>query len=402
MNLLLLLGVAILLGFAGGRLFEKIRIPQVVGYIVVGVVLGDSLAGLLGSHLLTTLAPVTQLALGFIGFMVGGELKAAVFKKYGTQLITILLFEGIMATLVVGVAVTVLTGKLYLGILLGALASATAPAATVDVLWEYRSKGPLTSTVFAIVALDDGLALILYGFAIAFAAMLLGGEAFSLRLVLVGPLKEIFGSILLGGGIGWVVSYILRFIPTADEILAFLVALILAVSGLASYLGLSLILTDMALGMALANLLSERDQRGFDIVKGFTPPIYILFFVFVGARLQLGLLPKMGLLGLVYVAGRTAGKMTGAGLGAMISHAPETVRKYLGWALFSQAGVAVGLALDIYDRLGVYGTPGLDAGHKIINVITATTFIVQVIGPPSVKYAISKAGEIPEGVKGGE
>jgi len=206
MNVLLLLGLAVLFGFAGGRLFEKLRIPQVVGFIVVGVILGDSLSGLLRNNLLTALTPLTELALGFIGFMVGGELKASVFKKYGSQFITILLFEGLMATLVVGLAVTLLTGKVYLGILLGALASATAPAATVDVLWEYRSKGPLTTTIFSIVALDDGLALILYGFSIAFAGMLLGGGAFSVGLILTGPLREIFGSILLGGGVGWAVT----------------------------------------------------------------------------------------------------------------------------------------------------------------------------------------------------
>lgn len=401
MNVLFLLGVATLVGFAGGRLFEKLRIPQVVGFIVVGVILGDSLTGVLKNDLLTSLTPLTELALGFIGFMVGGELKASVFKKYGIQFIVILFFEGLMATVVVGVAVTLLTGKAYLGILFGALASATAPAATVAVLWEYRAKGPLTTAIFAIVALDDGLALVLYGFAIAFAEMLLGGEPFSLNLILQGPLREIFGSILLGGGLGWIGSYLLRIIINTEDILAFLVALILSISGLASMLGLSLILANMSLGVALANLLPEHKQKGFDIVKSFTPPIYIMFFLFVGARLQLGMLPKMGLVGLVYIAGRTVGKIVGVRMGAMVSHAHENVKKYLGWALLSQAGVAVGLALDIYYRLSGYGPAGFEAGYMILNVIVATTFVAEIIGPPCVKYAISKAGDIPKGPKEG-
>jgi Kef-type K+ transport system membrane component KefB len=399
MNILLIVGITVLLGFAGGRLFEKLKIPRVVGFVVVGIILGDSLTGILRKDLLSSLTPLTELALGFIGFMVGGELKASVFKKYGSQIFVILMFEGLMATLFVGAGVGLLTRKAYLGILLGALASATAPAATVDVLWEYRSKGPLTTTIFSIVALDDGLALILYSFAIAFAGMLLGGQALSPKVILAGPLREIFGSILLGGGIGWIVSHFLRAVSNSDDVLAFLVAVILAISGLTSVLGLSLILSNMSLGVALANLLSEKDQRGFGLVKAFTPPIYILFFVFLGARLQIGLLPKMGLVGLVYVAGRTAGKMTGASLGAVVSHAPEAVTKYLGWALFSQAGVAVGLALDIYRRLRGYGPEGFEASHMVINVIAATTFVVQIIGPPSVKYAISRAGEIPQPAK---
>ena len=220
-------------------------------------------------------------------------------------------------------------------------------------------------------------------------------------MILQDPLREIFGSILLGGGLGWIGSYLLRIIIKTEDILTFLVALIMSISGLASMLGLSLILANMSLGVALANLLPEHKQKGFDIVKSFTPPIYIMFFVFVGARLQLGMLPKMGLVGLVYIAGRTVGKIVGVRMGAMVSHAHENVKKYLGWALLSQAGVAVGLSLDIYHRLSGYGPAGFEAGYMILNVIAATTFVVEIIGPPGVRYAISKAGDIPKGAKEG-
>ena len=133
MHILFLLGLSILLGFAGGRLFERLRIPQVVGFIVVGSILGDSFLGLLKGNLLASFTPIISLALGFIGFMVGGELKVSVFRRHGSQFITILLFQGIMPMLVVGLLVTLITGKAYLGILLGTIASATAPAATTNV-----------------------------------------------------------------------------------------------------------------------------------------------------------------------------------------------------------------------------------------------------------------------------
>jgi len=396
MQILLILGFIMILGLAGGRLFERFGIPQVVGYIVIGVVLGDSLLHLLPVDMLNNLSALTSIALAFIGFMVGGELKFTVFKKYGKQFFSILLSEGLLAMLVVSVLTIALTKNIGLGILLGALSSATAPAATVDVLWEYKSKGPLTSTILAIVALDDGLALVLYGFAFAFANVFISGGELSVKIMLLQPLFEIFGSLVLGAFIAFLMDRVFRWIKTRDDSLVVNVAAILLASGIAVHFNLSLILTNMAVGLTLTNLHPDRNESNFEIVKGFVPPIYILFFLFVGARLQLGLLPSMGVLGFFYVIGRTAGKWTGAYVGASVSRAPLAVKKYLGFALFSQAGVAVGLALDIYQHFNQYGPSGEQLGHTVINVVAATTLLVQIIGPPSVKFAISKAGEIPE------
>jgi Kef-type K+ transport system membrane component KefB len=399
MYILFTLGLIMALGLAGGRFFERFGIPQVVGYIVVGVVLGDSALHFLPVKTLDDLSPLTSIALSFIGFMVGGELKYALFQKYGKQFFSILLFEGLLAMLLVSTFVILLTKNIPLGILLGALSSATAPAATVDVLWEYQSKGPLTSTILAIVALDDGLALFLYGFAFAFANALVQGGGLSVKIMLLQPLIEIFGSLLLGILIALIIDHVLRWIKTRDDQLVINVSAILLASGIAQYFDLSLILTNMAVGLTLTNLHPDRNESNFEIVKEFVPPIYIIFFLFVGARLQLGLLSSMGILGILYVLGRTIGKWVGAFLGATVSGAPPVVRKYLGFALFSQAGVAIGLALDIYQHFGQFGPAGEHLGHTVINVIAATTLLVQIIGPLSVKFAISKAGEIPEHIQ---
>jgi Kef-type K+ transport system membrane component KefB len=292
-----------------------------------------------------------------------------------------------------------LTKNIPLGILLGALSSATAPAATVDVLWEYRSKGPLTSTILAIVALDDGLALFLYGFAFSFANALVTGGGLNIRIMVLQPLIEIFGSLLLGFLISLIIDHVLRWIKTRDDQLVINVAAILLASGIAKHFDLSLILTNMAVGLTLTNLHPDRNESNFEVVKKFVPPIYIIFFLFVGARLQLGLLPSMGILGILYVLGRTIGKWAGSFLGATISGAPLTVRKYLGFALFSQAGVAIGLALDIHQHFGEFGSAGERLGHTVINVIAVTTLLLALLGPLSVKFAISKAGEIPEQIQ---
>ncbi len=399
MHILFTLGLIMALGLAGGRLFERFGIPQVVGYIVVGVVLGDSVLHFLSLKILDDLSPLTSMALAFIGFMVGGELKYSIFQKYGRQFFSILLSEGLLAMLLVCTLTILLTKNIPLGILLGALSSATAPAATVDVLWEYRSKGPLTSTILAIVALDDGLALFLYGFAFSFANALVTGGGLNIRIMVLQPLIEIFGSLLLGFLISLIIDHVLRWIKTRDDQLVINVAAILLASGIAKHFDLSLILTNMAVGLTLTNLHPDRNESNFEVVKKFVPPIYIIFFLFVGARLQLGLLPSMGILGVLYVLGRTIGKWAGSFLGATISGAPLTVRKYLGFALFSQAGVAIGLALDIYQHFGEFGSAGERLGHTVINVIAATTLLVQIIGPLSVKFAISKAGEIPEQIQ---
>ena len=396
MDILFTIGFILILGFAGGRLFEKFGIPQVVGYIVVGVVIGDSLLGFLPVKMLDDLSPITSMALAFIGFMIGGELKFSLFRKFGKQFFTILLFEGLLAMLLVSTLTIMLTKNVALGILLGALSSATAPAATVDVLWEYHSKGPLTSTIMAIVALDDGLALFLYGFAFAFANVLISNQGLSIKIMLVQPLIEIFGSLALGVAIGFVMDRISHRIKSRDDRLVINIASILLASGIAIHFELSLILTNMAVGLTLSNLHPDRNVSNFEIVKAFVPPIYIIFFLFVGARLQLGLLPSMGVLGALYVVGRTVGKWVGSYLGAAVSGAPATVRKYLGFALFSQAGVAIGLALDVYQHFGKFGPAGEQMGHSVVNIIAATTLLVQIIGPPSVKFSITKAGEIPE------
>jgi Kef-type K+ transport system membrane component KefB len=403
MDILLFLGISVVAGLAGGRLLEKVGIPKVVGYILAGLVLGDSFAGLLPRDLLVVMDPINQIALGFIGFMVGGELKAQVFRKYGPKFLVILVCEGMLAAVLVGAAVTVLTGKLYLGLLLGALASATAPAATVNVLWEYRSKGPLTTTILAIVALDDGLGLLLYAFAVTIAQVLLGTHSAVGWTTWLEPLREIFGSLALGGLAGLFLNLALRRLRgNTNQTLSLLTGMILLVCGTATRFELSQILANMAMGVVLINLLPQRKEKAFDTIKNFTPPIYILFFVFIGARLDVSLLPRLGLVGLVYLVGRTLGKMAGSYLGGWISGAPEQVRKYLGWALFSQAGVAIGLALDIFHRFARLGPAGREAGGTVLNVIAATTVIVQILGPPAVKYAIGRAGEIPAEMRKGE
>ncbi len=406
--ILLVIGLAIFFGTIGANLFQRLRIPQVLGYIAIGLLVGRTGFELIGEEALARLAPFNFFALGIIGFMIGGELHRETFRKYGRQFLVILLAEGIAAFVVVTLGVMAM-GMLAielgwwpggtwqtagaLALVLGAISSATAPAATVDVLWEYKTRGILTTTVFAIVALDDGLALVLYGVASVVAKQLLGatGEG-GFAWAMGRAAYELLGAAGLGVAVGVGLNYLVRRGRDRNKSMAFIIGCLLLVVGLASALGMDVILAAMALGVTLTNLAPRRSHPAFEIVESFSTPIYVLFFVFVGARLELGgMAGWMWILAAVYVIGRSGGKMLGAWLGARWTHAAESVRKYLGLCLFSQAGVAVGLA--ILSSRSFSGDNDFMA-TLIVTIVTATTFLVQLIGPPSVKLAVQRAGEV--------
>ncbi|MBU1061657.1 MAG: cation:proton antiporter [Candidatus Omnitrophica bacterium] len=397
LNVLFLLGLALFGGTVGGRLFQKLRIPQVVGYIAIGVVIGESGLKIVDHDIILSLQPLSYFALGLIGFMIGGELKKEIIAKYGKQFLNILLYEGLTAFLVVSVLVGVVGTFLFgnwriswaLGLLLGAIASATAPAATTEVLREYKTRGPLTRTVLGIVALDDGLALILFAIAASIAGSLIGNGHNGILRSFIYPLYEIFGSIIIGISGGFVLSMLLKKYSEEERLLAFSIGTVLLISGLAIAINVDMLLAAMSLGVIVTNFTPRKSRDIFKVVGGFSPPIYVLFFVLVGAKLDIRYMTlPIVLLGCVYLIGRTSGKTIGARLGARISKVPKSVQKYLPLCLLSQAGVAIGLSI-----LASHYFPG-EIGNTIVIIITATAFILELIGPTFVKIAMTKAGEV--------
>ena len=397
LNVILLMGLAIFFGTAGARIFQRLRIPQVVGYVVIGLIIGESGLNLISRDTVEMLSSFNMFALGIIGFMIGGELRRDVFRKYGKQFLIILCSEGIAAFILTaslsGLVAWFFSGDIHISVaialVLGAIASATAPAATVNVLWEYKTRGPLTSTVLAIVALDDGLALLLYGLASSIAVAFLGRTDRSILASIFTAVFEIVGAVLLGVLAGLLLSFILKRIKESDKALAFTVSSVLLVIGLAIALKVGSILAAMILGVTIANLAGRRKRSTFELVEKFAPPIYVLFFVLAGAHLVIAEIKGwMVVMVLVYLLGRTAGKMLGSWFGASVSNAVETVRKYLGLCLLSQAGVAIGLAI-ISSQLFVE-----DVGHAIIVIVMTSTFVVEVFGPIFVKLGVTRAGEV--------
>ncbi|MGD8625154.1 MAG: cation:proton antiporter [Anaerolineae bacterium] len=394
-NILTVIGLIIAVSFLGSKLFQRLGIPQVVGFIVVGVALGPSLFNVVPLDLSSELILISEIALGLIGFDIGSHLLFGELRQLGRSIIFILIFEAIGTFALVTTGIYAISGSFHTALIFGALASATAPAATVDVLAEYDAKGPLTTSLLAVVGMDDALALVLYSVAAAFAESLLGQSgAPSLLQILELPVIEIGGSAILGIGLGLLLDQIMCRMKVQHDVMAVSIGFVLLAVGLSEALGFSLILTTMILGMVLVNRCAEHGQHVRFTIEQAGPVIYVLFFTLVGARFQISLLPTMGLLGIAYVVLRSAGKFGGAWLGGRLGGAEPAVRDNLGLGLLSQAGVAIGLALASAARFGTYGDEGQALGALVINVITATTFVVQIAGPICVKLAISRAGEI--------
>ncbi|MDP6685516.1 MAG: cation:proton antiporter [Candidatus Omnitrophota bacterium] len=396
LNILLLLGLALFGGTVGGRIFQKFRIPQVVGYIIIGILIGQSGIKMVDESIIEALRPFNYFALGLIGFMVGGELKKEIFAKYGKDFLYILLCEGLAPFLLVSISVGILGTVMFgsgpfvwaLALLLGAIASATDPATTTSVLKEYKTRGPLTTTILGIVALDDGLALFLFALASTVAGVLIGNAGNPLYLIL-HPFYEIFGAVIIGGLSGLILNKMLRKYSEKERMLAFSVGSVLFVTGLSLAANVSMLVAVMTLGIIVTNFMPQKSKEVFGLVDGFTVPIYVLFFVLVGAKLRLDQmrLPTL-LIVLTYLVFGLSGKMIGAKIGARLSGASKNVSRYLPFSLFSQAGIAMGLSI-----LAAQHFPG-NIGNTLVVIIAATTFITQLIGPPFTKCAVTRAGEV--------
>jgi Kef-type K+ transport system membrane component KefB len=398
LDILSLIGLIIICAYLASKGIQRLGVPQVVGFILVGVLLGSSFLNVVPLALVRELAFVSEIALALIGFDMGSHLQFRELRRLGGSILAVLLCEGVGAFLLVASGIYVLTRSLPMALVFGALASATAPAATVDVIHEYRAEGPLTTTLLAVVGMDDALSLLLFSVAATIAESQLAGVAeISLAPVLYLSLQEIGGALLLGIVLGLPFQELLNRLDHEHAVYGFIVGVVVFVAGLANSLGVSLILALMTMGVVVANVRGDNSLYVRRVLERVGPVVYMLFFALVGARLQLSLLPAMGLLGLVYLAMRTAGKLGGAWFGGLCGRADPRVRNYLGFGLLSQAGVAIGLALATAHRFDCYGEAGSTLGTTVINVITATTFIVQVVGPISLKFALGRAGELERG-----
>lgn len=393
MELIFHIAIILFAGIFMGRLVKFLKLPNVTGYLIAGLLLGPYVFKVLSLETVQSMEVVSDVALSFIAFSIGSEFKLSYFKRVGLAPVVIAIFEAMVAVLLVTGGLLAAGQEPAFSIVLGSIAAATAPAATIMVVKQYKAKGPVTETLMSVVAMDDAVALIAFGFAVAIARAIapVGGEATSVLSSFLSPILELGLSVVIGGVIGLVMTIPYRWFKKDGNRIILTTGFIFITYALASMAGASPLLTCMIMGAVFVNIFQDSDSV-MNLTDYITPPIFLMFFVVSGAELDITILPKIGLCGIIYVVLRVAGKILGAFLGAKISHAPPTVQKFLGPTLLPQAGVAIGLTLVAAEVVPQYAA-------VIRAVVLCGTLIYEIIGPVVTKFTLQKAGEIQPAVK---
>ncbi len=408
MESLLSVGVALIAGLALTRLFTRLKLPDVTAYLVAGVLIGPWVLGRLGipglglatAEDVDKLDFLSDIALGFIAFAIGSEFRLSKLKEIGKQATVVGIVQSVMAALVVDGALLllhlILKEKLPVPMVLtlGAIATATAPAATLMVVRQYKAKGAVTDILLPVVALDDAVGLVVFAVSFGAARAMVEGSVAALEIFLT-PLLEIVLSLVLGALLGLILSWIEKFFNSNKNRLTLMTGFVLLTVGLAKLefpiagveAGFSPLLTCMMLGTVFCNVcplsedLMEKEER-------WTAPIYTVFFVLSGAALRFDVFSDAAIVGIgaVYILARCAGKFFGSWLSTTATHCPPMVRKWLGITLFPQAGVALGMCLQATE-LG-------EQGILVRNIILFSVLVYELVGPALTKMALTKSGDI--------
>lgn len=385
LNTFINLAVMIFFGMAMGRLVKKIKLPNVTGYLLAGLILGPSVLGILSEGFIDEIEIISDTALGFIAFSIGNEFKISYFKRVGATPIVIACLESFFAVVFVVLALLVAGFGITFSLVLGSIAAATAPAATIMVIKQYKAKGKLTETLLSVVAIDDATALIMYSLSIAIASAI-AGKGTSFKDTVLPPVIEIGGALLVGALLGFIFLLPLKFFKKDGNRLSLIIAFIFMGLGLSKLCGFSSLLLCMSLGAVIANF-SPDVNKLMDLSDKITPPVFMLFFIASGADLKLSVLPSVGVAGIIYIIFRVLGKMFGSTVGAVLMKSDKSIKKYLGPALIPQAGVAIGLSLAAASVLPEHA-------KEIRAIVLCGTLIYELIGPAVSKACLKKAGDI--------
>ena len=410
MEYLLSIGLAMFAGLFLTRLTTRLKLPDVTSYLVAGLLIGPLGLGALGVpglgfssfDYVESMGLICDVALGFIAFSIGNEFRLTTLKTIGRQATVIAIFQALAATVFVDVALLVF--HIFLGdqlpvstcLILGAIATATAPAATIMVINQYKAKGPLTSILLPIVALDDAVGLIVFAISTGIAKGLSFGTV-NLTSILVNPLLEIIASLAMGAGMGWLFSLVEKFYHSRSKRLSLAVAVVFVCAAISKVtislpggveIGFSSLLVCMMCGTFFCNLCDFSEEIMYRTER-WTAPVYVLFFVLSGAELDLRVFQSLAVVGvgLVYILARSAGKILGANISSRFMGCQESVCKYLGITLLPQAGVALGMSVTVAADFGAEGA-------IIRNIVLFSVLVYELVGPLLTKMALTAAGEI--------
>jgi len=386
--MLLYISIVLLSGLLVAKLVSYVKLPDVTGYLVAGLIIGPGISKLIPQNAVTSMGIISEAALGIIAFSIGSEFSFRHLKKLGSKLITLTVIQALGAYIAVALPMILIFGRsVSFSLILAAIAVATAPAATVMVVKQYKAKGPLVNVLLPLVAIDDAIGIIIFGItATTVQSLVHSGGGNSLLAAIALPVWEILLAGLLGLASGLLLSYLLPRARDDEQRLTMILAFIFLDVALANIFNVSSLLLCMTTGAVITNMM-KKSEKFFALVDRFSPPIYVAFFTISGASLDIEILKKVGLIGIGYVVFRSIGKILGAFFGAKALHMPETIQKYLGMTLLPQAGVAIGFSIVAQNVLPEYGA-------AIRTIVLGATFIYELVGPVLAKIALLKAGEI--------
>lgn len=411
MTLLFCISITIFAGLMMTRLANRFHLPAVTAYLLAGILIGPYCLGRLGVEGLgftthesvTSLSLISEVALGFIAFAIGNEFRVSQLKKIGKQATIVAVFQALTATVLVDLSLFVV--HLIIGeekfplsavLILGAVATATAPAATMMVVNEYKAKGPLVDILLPIVALDDAVGLVVFAVSFGVARAISLGVV-SLAAIILEPIIEVVLSLVLGAVMGFLFNYFEQFFHSNSKRTCLSVAFVIVTVAMSMisfeiagiHVGFSSLLVCMMMGTVFCNICNYSEEL-MDRVDSWTTPVMVLFFVLSGAELELDVFLDVAIvgIGIVYIVFRSLGKYCGAAFSAKMVNCSPTIQKYLGITLLPQAGVALGMSLKALEFPG--------AGEIVRNITLFSVLIYELVGPIATKMALMAAGEINE------
>ena len=389
MTTLVSLGLVLLGGLLADKIITHLKVPAVTGYLVCGIVLGPAVTNILTVDLLASSDTFSNIALGLIAFHIGHSFSLPHLKQIGKVVGIISLMEIIISWLCVTSALFFLASQpFYISLLFGSISAATAPTAVMMVIRQYRSRGVFTDTLLGIVAIDDAWGIMAFAVSLSVARVLESGH-FSGLMLMQGfneAVAEIVFSFIVGALAAFMTFKVHPYIAKRIDILTFVLGIIIFNVGIASVLPLSPLLMNMFFGATLINI-DKKGFRFFDTLGEVDWPLYIIFYVFSGANLEIGILKDIGYIGILYFVSRIVGKIMGSYLGGMIAETDRQIRKYMGLALMPQAGVALGMGI-------IAKTEFPEIGDMVFSTIVASTVLYEIVGPLATKYALIKTKNI--------
>ncbi len=401
-NLIFYLGIALILGFLLGKATNWLKLTAIVGYIIAGIILGPITHIFIEDTLDTgVINIIVDVTLGLVGFIIGVGFTKGFLKRYGKMAIGIAIIQCTITFLIIIIGIFIITKNMSISLILGVIGLATAPAGTVAAIHLVGGHGKLSKMTIAVVGIDDGIAIIYFVFVLAIVKILLGLDILADNF-LYQPIIELGGAIFLGIIFGGAMALLSKKIRHREDVFIIAIGLLLTCIGICEIINSSSILACMVFGIVFINIEPGIGRITTNTFETLIPPLYVLFFAIAGLELTLqynsiieyGMIISI-LIAIVYIVYRILGKLSGAIIAGKFLKAPTVIQKYLGFALLSQAGVAIGLAIYASNELSEINSE-MNIGALIITIVTLTTIFFEIIGPMGVKYALTRADEARE------